>query len=512
MADRHGADREVPASVTDWARLFVSYCQYDVSAMPGAPGMKIYTVGDSLLHVCGPGHVTGFCGIHTGEIEVRLRVRPAPPSEVDDGWDAVSETTLWCPAGRLSVIGLMGGSADALTDVTVPRGLIRVRVHARHRLHESVRTDADPPEQHELHVWAVSEESPRRTVRAGSAGHDWPQRPEQAAEWAMLSLVPRPSHRPALLPPLPRDPYGDDGLSRVTVVRQLPAPVELPVGVLPAGDLEVRLDRVDDRTLTWSWATAAAPIFPHPLTTLPDDRPSTVRLSSGPGGFTLRHEGVLGRHAAALGLIWDHLLAAGSFPWQATLRAQAAEATALAEKNRRQRAEREAAGWGGSPPSDRLRGLPGQARLLAREHRPLLDRLDALPADRQREVACWAARRAMRVAGLERIGWIARALAGADAGDPLPESFTEQSGAAAFHRLLSDPEVPQTTVPFRRDPAGLGGSGMSDMLQQAAAFPALLALANDDPLAAAVDAIYHAAMAHGDDYGHFLTEAHTAAG
>lgn len=129
---------------------------------------------------------------------------------------------------------------------------------------------------------------------------------------------------------------------------------QLAAGELPAGDLEVRLERVDGETLRWSWAAADEPIFPDPLDTLPEDESSTVRLTSGPDGFTLRHEGVLGRHAFALGLIWDHLLvAAGSYSWVETLRGQAAEATALAEKYRRLRAER----WGGAPPSDRVRGL-----------------------------------------------------------------------------------------------------------------------------------------------------------
>jgi hypothetical protein len=119
----------------------------------------------------------------------------------------------------------MGGTAQALTDVAVPRGLIRVRVHARDRLHEAVRTDDDPPERHELHIWAVSEETPWRTLLADSRGHDWEQKPAKAAEGAMLSLLPRPSGHPALL--LPADPYEDDtGLSRIAVVRHRPAPVE----------------------------------------------------------------------------------------------------------------------------------------------------------------------------------------------------------------------------------------------------------------------------------------------
>ncbi|MEV4642954.1 hypothetical protein AB0J80_37010 [Actinoplanes sp. NPDC049548] len=512
MGDERGEDRQIAASASGWARLFVSYCQYGVSAVPGASGVSIYTLGDDLLHLGGPSHFTGFCGIHTGWIQVRVRVLPEPPAEADAGWDAISEATLWCPSGRLSVVGLMGGTAEALTDVVVPRGLIRVRVHARDRLHETVRTDDDPPERHELHIWAVSEETPWRTVLADPPGRSWDQKPAKAAEWAMLSLVPRPSSRPAILPPPPSDPYEDDtGLPRVAVVRHRPAPVEAPAGVLPAGDLEVRVERVDGETLKWSWVTADEPIFPHPLVTLPDSEPSIVRLMSGPGGFTLRHEGVLGRHAFALGLIWDHLLdAAGSYPWMQTLRAQAAEAMAQAEKTRRLRAEQEAEQWGGSPPSDRVRGLVSQARSLARIDRALLDRMEALPAVRQREAACWAARRAMRVAGLENIGWIAEALAATEDDHPLPSSFTEKSGATAFNRLLSDPEVPHTTVPLRHASKAFGTSSGTEILQQAVAFPALLALANDDPLVAAIDAVYNAAIAHGDDLDRFLADAHDA--
>ncbi|MCI4066832.1 hypothetical protein MRQ36_31435 [Micromonospora sp. R77] len=502
---------ELPAAhglSTEWARLSVSYCQYDVFAVPGASGMDVYTLGDDLLHIRGPSQLTGLCGIHTGPIEARVRVLPGPPAQVDADWDAISEATLWCPGGRLSVSGLMGGSAPALTDVAVPRGLIRVRVHARDRLHETVRTDDDPPEQHELHVWAVSEEMPWRTVLADPGARGWQPKPAKAAEWAMLSLVPRPSHGSRLL----SDPSEDEAdLSRVTVVRHRPAPVEVSVGVLPAGDLAVRLERIDAGTVRWSWAAADEPIFPEPPATLPDDQPSTVRLTVGADGCTLRHEGVLGRHAFALGVLWDQLLdAPGSYPWLETVRRQAAEATALAEQVRRRQAEHEAEQWGGAPPSDRVRGLLGQARSLARTDRPLLDRIEALPAARQRGTACWAARRAMRVAGLERIGWIADALTDAEAGRPLSPSFTEQGGTAAYQRLRSDPEVPHTTVPLRRDRPASGASTVTRIHQQSAALPALLALADDDPLAAAIDAVYHAAIAYGDDRDSFLTDARAA--
>ncbi|MEU7760898.1 MULTISPECIES: hypothetical protein [Micromonospora] len=340
MADAGSGGQRGEGPVSDWTRIAVSYCQYDVSTVPGETGMPIYTVGDSLLHLGGPYQFTGFCGTHTGRIEARVRVLPGPPAEVEGGWDAISEATIWSPSGLLSLVGLMGGPPNALTDVAVPRGLIRVRVHARDRLHETVRTDDDPPERHELHIWAVTEESRRRTVLAGPGGRVWEQKPATAAEWALLSLVPRPSGRAAMLPP-PYEPDDDDDdddadLDRVTVVRHRPTPVEIPAVVLPAGDLAIRLDRADDETLRWTWTTADEPVFPDPLVTLPDDEPSTVRLTSGPDGFTLRHEGVRGRDAFALGVIWDHLLdSPGSYPWIETLRRQAAEATAPTETYRR---------------------------------------------------------------------------------------------------------------------------------------------------------------------------------
>jgi hypothetical protein len=185
---------------------------------------------------------------------------------------------------------------------------------------------------------------------------------------------------------------------------------------------------------------------------------------------------------------------------------------ARAERSRLLQAERDARRWGGSPPSDRLRRLPGQARSLARVDRALLDRLEALPGERQREIACWAARRALRVAGPERIAWVSGALADAEAGRALPVAVTEQGGAPAFQRSPSDPEVPHTTVPYRHGAGSSGASGVSRILRQAVAFPALLALANDDPLAAVVDAVDNAVLSYGDEDGRFLTEAHELAG
>ena len=494
-----------------FGRLHVDDCQYQVRTGNGATGLDIYTIGDDLVHVGGPAVLTAFAGIHTGPIGMRVTIAVAPPGPAPpDDWDAVSETTLWCPTGRIAVIGLMGGTAEGLSDIPAPRGLLRVRVHARNRLHETVRADGDPPEQHLVLLWPADEETGLRTLRSDSASADWPQKPAAAAAWAMLRLVSRPATGYGAA----REPDQDD---RVAVVRRRSVPPAVaaalladPAGalavdkVLPAGDLAIRLGTTARGTMSWRWTVADRPIFPEPLTTLPDDEPGVVRLRVDDGELTLRHERVPGRHAVALGLIWDHLLdrltgAAGGPPaWEPVLTAQAAEAAQRAATVRRHQAEQEAAQWGGRAPGERLRGVGGQATALAQLDRDLLDHLAALSADRQRELARWAARRGMRVAGLEDVGWIADALAA----DELPAAFTDDYGSAAFRRLLDDPDVPQTTVV-------LPGRGR-EMLQQAVAFPALLALGAADPLAAAIDAVHNAAIAHGDAYAGFLADVRAA--
>lgn len=68
--------------MTDWARLLFSYNQYEVSAVPGASGVAIYALDDGLLHIDGPNQLIGFCGIHTGWIDARVRVA-RPPGEAD---------------------------------------------------------------------------------------------------------------------------------------------------------------------------------------------------------------------------------------------------------------------------------------------------------------------------------------------------------------------------------------------------------------------------------------------
>ncbi|GAA1033584.1 hypothetical protein GCM10009557_35750 [Virgisporangium ochraceum] len=472
-----------------FVRQFVDYCQYQVRTAPyWRAGMGIYVVGDDLLHVGSPTDCTGFAGTHTGWIGMRVVIRDRAPDHVAEDWDVISETTLWSPHGALSVHSLLGGTTDELADLSVRPGLVRIRAHARHRLHESVRTGADPPEQHELLVWPVTEETGHRTLRTDGRHGSFDQKRAAAAEYAMLDLIRQ------------YDPHEerDPDLPRVTVVRRsaVPSPAaDLARRFerrLPAGDREVHLVRTAAHTLEWRWVSATAP--------LPDARPAPVRLEVVHGVVTIRHEEVIGRHAVMLGLVWDYLLEtdpADPPAWEPALRAAATEQAERRERLRLDALE-EARSWGGTPPTGRMRSLSHRARALAARDRPLLDRLAAMAADDQVRIAVWAARAAMRVSGLDRLDWIAGALEEVDAGRGLPSAFTELGGLAAVRRLLEDPAAPRTPVTL---PDG------SSNLQAVAALPALIALAHDDPLGAAVDAVHAAANTVGEDgYAEFLIE------
>jgi hypothetical protein len=89
---------------------------------------------------------------------------------------------------------------------------------------------------------------------------------------------------------------------------------------------------------------------------------------------------------------------------------------------------------------------------------------------------------------LDTIDWIVPALAAMDHGEPLPPPFDDDR--QAWDRLLSDPQVPQTTV---TDPDGRH----DNCLQQAMAFPTIYCALEVDPLQAAVDSIWNCVIAFG---------------
>ena len=183
--------------------------------------------------------------------------------------------------------------------------------------------------------------------------------------------------------------------------------------------------------------------------------------------------------------------------------AEVAEAERLARDKAERRAEearrrRELAEWGGQLPGERLLRMRGPALYAVELDRELAEQLAGLDRDRQWEIARWTVRRVLAEARLTGVDWIAAALDAADRGDRLPPPFGDTR--EAWDRLLSDPTVPRTLV---STPDGR----YDNALQQAMAFPALLACGQDDPLRLVFDALHAGVVTFGRGrQGAFLAE------
>ncbi|MDG4821820.1 hypothetical protein O7635_08130 [Asanoa sp. WMMD1127] len=500
------------------ARVFVSHHQLQVAAGWEARigNLALYTVGDRLVHRTGRNELTVLTGPHTGEVEVAVQVLTEPPGPDADEWDAVSEATLWCPDGRITVRGLMGDCPDEFADIPVGRpGLLRVRARARDRHYEDVPAPPGRPEQHEIVVWPVDEDLGHVTTRADQvAGFEWPDRPPgRAATWALSSLAalaaPDPREEALRRFAAPRGAQVDESVVTVRRNRDVPAGiaadvvreaahrfgflVSADVLVLPVGDLAVRLTPARPAGGTafaaeWRWIAGSGQV--------PDPRPSQVAIEAGLHGLTVVHRDVPASHAVLLGLVWDYLLdraIAGwtaPLPWLAEFAAREAESAAKAEALRQSKERSLARTWGGKVPSERVRRLPANAWALSNLDRELLDALADAPPVEQRVVARWAARQACAIAGLAGIDWIAAGLDALDGDGPLPPPFDQPE--RAWERLWSDPRVPQTVVTTP--------TGTPNASRQAMAFPVVTAAAHEDPLAAAVDTLVAALSAHGAPY------------
>lgn len=185
--------------------------------------------------------------------------------------------------------------------------------------------------------------------------------------------------------------------------------------------------------------------------------------------------------------------------------AQRAE-TRRAERLVREQARREAARaaearrWDGRPPGERLRRVNG-GLVMARLDRDLVDSIENLGEPTQRAIAVWAARQAGGEAGLSDLGWVSQALAALDHGGPLPWPFDDPH--TPFERLHADARAPQTTVPSY--------DGSHDHVsQQHAALPALRSAAAADPLAAAIESLFHGVVTFGARYPRFLADVRRA--
>ncbi|WP_112238518.1 hypothetical protein [Kribbella monticola] len=162
------------------------------------------------------------------------------------------------------------------------------------------------------------------------------------------------------------------------------------------------------------------------------------------------------------------------------------------ERERQQAEDRlaeELRGWGGRPPSDRLREI-WKAYHLALDHRDLLDALEAASPDKQRAMVRWMTRRTCHEAGLDRYEWVTAALDRIERGDDPRGAL--QIPAEAFGPGASD------------GPHAFFVAGWSDNLELPAKVMTIFSpLREDDPLRATIDALWVAR----DVFGPNRTEA-----
>lgn len=153
--------------------------------------------------------------------------------------------------------------------------------------------------------------------------------------------------------------------------------------------------------------------------------------------------------------------------------------------------------WGGVPPTERLMTVGGNKFGLVKMDRALLDAMAEATPRLQRDIARWAARRACDHAGLSSLDWVQPALNALERDEPLPPPFDDER--RVWDLLLGEDVELQVVVATTEDPA-------PTMWPPAAALPTLFAAVELDPLHAAIDAVFGAAITFGNEYPQLLRE------
>lgn len=167
--------------------------------------------------------------------------------------------------------------------------------------------------------------------------------------------------------------------------------------------------------------------------------------------------------------------------------------------------------WGDRVPNDRLRQAARRANAADLLDADLVFALSEADDEVCDAVARWAAARAVAVAGLDRLPWMARALATLERGEPLPPPFPSRPGTdpeREIWKLLEDPGLPMTTVM----PPAVTSDGPPRMIGlQYVALPAVFATVDRPPLTAAMNALWAAGLAHGEKgYRQFFADLRAA--
>jgi hypothetical protein len=150
--------------------LHVSYHQYYLSDpsvdLAQAPVDKLLRGGNGLIAVI-PGLAVVQAGTHTGDIQVTVDARSAPPPLDLDTWQEVVEVSFTSTTGQVWLVEWAGPARTDLGNLTpAGPGSYRLRVHARGR--DQAAAIPVPPEQpledHLIVSWPAAP-SPERVYK-----------------------------------------------------------------------------------------------------------------------------------------------------------------------------------------------------------------------------------------------------------------------------------------------------------------------------------------------------------
>lgn len=159
--------------------------------------------------------------------------------------------------------------------------------------------------------------------------------------------------------------------------------------------------------------------------------------------------------------------------------------------------------WGGIPPTERLRNVGGNVLGLATLDRSIVDAIAGTAPDVQRAIARWAVHRAYDEAGLSAREWVRPALEALDRGDDLPTPFDDQT--RVWESLFG-----RTVVVNIHAVVASEDHTPREIMPEAAALPAIFGAIEPDPLRAALDALFAAAVTFQDDHPRLFRELRAA--
>ncbi|AQZ68640.1 hypothetical protein BKM31_50595 [[Actinomadura] parvosata subsp. kistnae] len=147
-----------------------------------------------------PGAAVILTGIHTGVVDVTVRITDAPPTGSGEGWEEVEDVELISFTGEMRLAGLGMGLADELPVLTAHGpGRYGMRVHARGRGIDRDGVAKVPFEFYQVTVWPI-EVGPQARARLGVGVAEelgLPDKSRAIREWARQHA--QPQHEPGRL-------------------------------------------------------------------------------------------------------------------------------------------------------------------------------------------------------------------------------------------------------------------------------------------------------------------------